>query len=502
VSDVTIQKLNDTFLLVDADMSIAAEISDFFTFEPPNAFWMRKKRPMWDGKIRLYHMDKRLLYVGLLTHLLEFCDKWGYSVELDQSLVPEIASVDDIEAFIDNLDVRNEDGDEIACYDHQAEAVQQCIRFGRRTIVSPTASGKSLIIYILLRWYEAKLRAENKKTLIVVPTIGLVSQMASDIWDYSSQDAEFDAEYDILKIAEGSDKNSETACVYISTWQSIYQESPEYFEQFGMIIADECHQYKADAIKGILEKSINTPLRFGLTGTLTADGSKCNKLIIQGLFGPQIKIASTRELMDKGIIAGIDINIINTYYSEETAEFARHMDYHQEIDFITKSQSRNEFLTRIVSAEKKNTLLLFLKQDHGERLFEMVVDANPGRPIYLIYGKHPADEREEVRRLMETHTDAIAICSFGTFSTGVNIKNIHTVIFASPSKSAIRVLQSIGRGLRKLAGKTVLKLIDIVDIFQIGNRRPNNYCVQHSVERMKLYAAEEFDYKLIDVEIE
>mgnify|MGYP001276094785 FL=1 len=290
--------------------------------------------------------------------------------------------------------------------------------------------------------------------------------------------------------------------VYISTWQSIYQMPKKYFQQFGMVIGDEAHNFKAKSLTSILTKCTEARYRFGLTGTL--DGTQTHKLVLEGLFGPHKNITTSKELIDRGDLANISIDIILLKHPVPARQLVSKFKYQDEVDYIVTCDARNKFIKNLALDQKGNTLILFqFVEKHGEPLFRMIDEAAKGlwgigkRKVFFVSGKVPADIREEIRAITEIEKDAILVCSYGTFSTGVNIVNLHNIIFASPSKSQIRVLQSIGRGLRKSNQDT--KLYDITDDLHWKSKK--NYTLNHSSERIKIYAKEKFKFKIHEVKL-
>jgi superfamily II DNA or RNA helicase len=365
-------------------------------------------------------------------------------------------------------------------------------------MVSPTASGKSYIIYLMMRYYlDSNYDHIADKVLLIVPTTSLVKQMVGDFAKYSENDAMFDAEGMCHEIMAGKDKGHETKKIYVSTWQSIYKMQKGYFQQFGMVIGDEAHGFKAKSLTSILTKCSNANYRYGLTGTL--DGTQTHKLVLEGLFGPHKNITTSKELIDRGDLANISIDILLLKHKEEHCKEVSKMKYQDEVDWIVTSSRRNNFIKNLAIDLKGNTLVLFqYVEKHGEPLFRLIDDASDDtRKVFYVSGKTPADTREEIRAITETEQNAILVCSYGTFSTGINIVNLHNIIFASPSKSQIRVLQSIGRGLRKSTLDTTI--YDIADDLHWKNNK--NYTLNHSAERVKIYSKERFKFNIHEVKL-
>ena len=370
--------------------------------------------------------------------------------------------------------------------DYQLDAFVHAVRERRALLLSPTASGKSFIIYLLVRYYA-------KRTLILVPTTSLVSQLASDFADYG-----FKSDALVHRVYAGQDKGS-TKPITISTWQSIYKLPKEFFSQFDVVIGDEAHLFKAKSLTSILDKLSECRYRFGFTGTL--DGTQTHRLVLEGLFGPVRKVISTKELIDKKHLADFNIKSIVLKYPEEVCKMiARSGNYQSEIDYIVKCEKRNKFIKNLTLSLEGNTLLLFqFVEKHGKILYDEITAEAGDRKVFFVHGGVDGDNREEIRRIVENEPDAIIVASFGTFSTGVNIKNLHNIIFASPSKSRVRNLQSIGRGLRKSDTKDAATLYDIADDLTYKSKK--NFSLIHFMERVKIYNEEKFKYKIYKVEL-
>ena len=363
----------------------------------------------------------------------------------------------------------------------------------RKLLVSPTSSGKSLIIYLLFRQL---LEYQNFKGLIIVPTTSLVEQLYSDFADYSTNNG-FSVADTVHRIYQGKEKES-TKDLTISTWQSLYKLPKEYFEQFDYIIGDEAHLFKAQSLATILTSCINTKYRIGLTGTL--DGTKTHKLVLEGLFGRAKNVITTRELIDTGKVSDFQIKCLVLKHEDDICKQLQSKTYQDEIQYLISNESRNKFIKNLAISLGTNTLILYQMVDkHGQILYDMICNTEKlgQRKVFFVHGGTETSDREEIRRIMEIENDAIVVASYGTFSTGINIRNLHNIIFASPSKSRVRNLQSIGRGLRKSEGKEIATLYDIADDLRV--KQHMNFTLKHFVERVKIYTEEKFPFKIYKI---
>jgi len=489
---ITVKKKNEVHLLVDTDPGIAQELSDYFTFEVPGAKFMPLyKSRMWDGKVRLFNIYNKTLYVGLLPYLREFCKTLEYKLEEKITDIGDPVSIKYVENLTKELNLKS-NGKDIEVRDYQTDGIREAVNRGRVLLLSPTASGKSLIIYSLVRYHQRL----GRKQLIIVPTTSLVEQMYGDFADYAS-DNEWSVSENCHRIYGGKEKSNEFP-VTISTWQSIYKFPKSWFEKFDVVYGDEAHQFKAKSLTTILDKCENTPYRIGTTGTL--DGTKTHKLVLEGIFGSVFKVTTTKKLMDTKQVANLKIIGLVLDYSEQEKKLVKDFTYQEEMDWLVSNPKRNEIIKNVSITQEGNTLVLFqYVEKHGKILHEMIQKSvKDNRKVFFVYGGTDTEQREEIRALTEKENDAIIIASYGTFSTGINIRNLHNVVFASPSKSRIRNLQSIGRGLRKGDNKTTCNLFDIGD--DLSYKSKKNYTLQHMIERIKIYSEEKFDYKLVRID--
>ena len=479
-----ISKKNEVYLHVKADSHVYYELADLFTFEVPGAkFSPAYRNKYWDGKIRLFNIKKEEIYIGLLEKILDFCEQhkytyefvdneqYGTPFELDKTLSKE--GVKGYMTAISKYKPR----------DYQIDGVYDALRHRRRLLLSPTASGKSLMIYSLVRYYIDK----HQKILLVVPTTSLVEHMYKDFQDYGWDSASY-----CHRIYSGREKTNELP-VTITTWQSIYNLPRKWFDKFGVAIGDEAHQFKSKSLVSIMTKLLDTKYRFGFTGTL--DGSETNKWVLEGLFGSVYKIIKTDDLMKKGHIANLDINVLLLKHSPNKFE-----TFEEEVQYIIGHNRRNNFIKNLALDLKGNTLILYARvEGHGQPLYELINSSNliENRHVFFIHGGVDTENREEVRVITEKENNAIIVASYGTFSTGINIKNLHNVIFASPSKSRIRNLQSIGRFLIKGDNKTKATLYEIPDDISYNSRK--NYTLNHLIERIKIYNEENFNYDIVNI---
>ena len=475
--------------IVDANPGIVSELSEYFTFEVPGAKFMPAvKRRQWDGKIRMLNKMTGEINAGLYWAIKRFAMERGIGIKVEEGpygFPYEQNKINHMQTmkWLKTLDLPFE------ARDYQYEAFTHGIENKRSILISPTGSGKSFVIYLLMRWF---LENDGKKLLLIVPTTSLVEQMYKDFEDYG-----FDVENKVHRIYSGKDKETDKRII-ISTWQSIYKLRNDWFLDFGCIIGDEVHGFKSKSLSSIMNKAVNAEYRFGTTGTL--DGTQVHKLVLEGLFGPVKRVVTTSELQKKKTLAELDIDILHLEYSKEEKESVKNATYQEEIDFLVRNDKRNKFIRNLAASLDGNTLVLFnLVEKHGKVLRDLIEEKLEGRRLFYVSGETKTTDREQIRKIVERQTNAVVLASLGTFSTGINIRNIHNIIFASPSKSQIRVLQSIGRGLRVSDDGRTTKLFDIVDDLR-SDSKPN-FTLRHGAERVKIYNSEKFPHRLNRVKL-
>ena len=484
-ANVVISKANEVFLKINSEPHIEYELRDYFTFEVEGAKFMPQYRNRnWNGEIHLFDLRTKKIYVGLLDKIIAFCERHDYTYKFEDNNyygapfeVNEGISYDGVKDYMRSICSHQP-------RKYQVEGVYDALRHNRKLLISPTASGKSLMIYSLVRYYVDK----GQKILLVVPTTSLVEQMYKDFEDYG-----WNSESYCHRIYSGKEKTNEYS-VTITTWQSVFRLDRSFFTDYDVIIGDEAHLFKSKSLVSIMTKLEHAKYRFGFTGTL--DGTQTHKWVLEGLFGPSYKVTKTDELMRQGHLSQLDIQCIILKHPPQKFEV-----YNDEIEYLISHEQRNNFIKNLTLDLKGNTLVLYSRVEaHGAVLYEKINNSKRSdRKVFFVHGGVDAEQRELIREITEQEKNAIIVASYGTFSTGINIKNLHNVIFASPSKSRVRNLQSIGRILRKGSNKVKATLYDISDDCTYNSRK--NYTLNHFIERIKIYNEENFNYEIVTVQL-
>jgi superfamily II DNA or RNA helicase len=491
---IEIEKINEVKLKIYCSKSQARELRDYLSCYIPNRWFYPKVRAgIWSGKIYFFDARTYTLPTGLLPNFHSFCIEKGYDYKFrfDKSELFENIKKEDIEKFSAKLleKAYTSEGEKIDLRDYQLEAIHKSIRNKRGVLESATASGKSLILYVFVRLLLA--HNPDRKFILVVPTINLVSQMYSDFKSYGWEDLD---QY-VTRMCTGYKPDFDKS-ILITTWQSIYKKRQSFFEKFNVLLIDECHLAKSYSIKSISEKCINADFRIGTTGTLPTEES--DRYNIFGYLGNLIYRVMYNKLIDDGILSKIKIVNLILKYPEKMVIKNKNRGYPEEKETVHTYAKRNDIIRMIFDNmnDGDNTLILCENIKHLEDIHEYLNDMLPEKYlIENIHGKIKAKEREIIRLAMEKEKNMVLIGSYGTMSTGVNIKKIHNIIFASSYKSKIKVLQSIGRGLRTHKSKKTLILYDLIDDLTWVKRTGRlgcNHIYKHYLDRIKYYKEQRF----------
>ncbi len=488
MTDFIIKNKNESYLHINCDEGKGWELRDAFSFRPPGfQFVPAYKQKLWDGYLRLFSPTTGLIYRGLATQVTKWMTERGYTYEYEDEDLDNSFSIVEAQEFVNNLNPKH------APRDYQMDAFVHAMRSKRKIVLSPTGSGKSLLLYLICMYLLKK----GKRGLLIVPRSALVEQMFSDFQDYSTKNGKDMFKY-CWRVYSGRDKESEHP-IMISTWQSLYKMPKEYFEKFDYVICDEVHQAQAKALSDITSKCTKAEYRIGVTGTLS--GAKAHEWVLMGLFGQIYRATTSKELMEKKQLAELTIKCLLLKYSEEECSYMKSASYQEEIEYIISSKERNKFICNLALSLEGNTLLLFnFVEKHGKVLFDMLTNrVKDDRKVFFIHGGTDVEDRESIRKIIENEHNAIIVGSVGVLSTGTNIVALNNVIFSSPSKSKIRNLQSIGRGLRVSDTKSSATLFDIADDFSWKKRE--NFTLKHFFERIKTYSEEKFKFRIYKIDM-
>ena len=482
--DITVQKQNNSYVQLHCNEELNHKIYILFSaFQPGYKFSPRFKMKLWDGKIHAYSPITQLLPIGLVDNLINWCKKNSYTYKL--------FGLDDFKDTVSYGDMKEYVNSQITKFDardYQLDAIYSALTNKRGVLLSCTGSGKSLMIYGILKYLIAK---KNKRhLLLIVPNVSLVEQMYTDFIDYGWENIENDVE----KLYSGMDPMFRTP-VLISTWQSLENQDKDFFAEYQGVIVDECQGSKSSVLARIVKQCVGADYKIGTTGTLPTE--LADQLIINGVLGNNIFELKSKTLIDLGYLTKIVVASIFVRYPEEFIKANKDRTYQEEVKVVEEKPERNRTLNFVIDHSKPtdNILILVNHKDHLKSVKEYLNLVYPERKVSIIMGEVKAKERESIRTGIEYEDGTLLVCTYQTMSAGVNIPKLHAVMLYANSKSRIKVLQSIGRGLRKHVSKNKVIIYDIIDDLSYKTRTGRahkNYCMQHYDERMSYYKEQEF----------
>lgn len=486
----------------------------------------RFKLGVWDGKIDMF--KDGFIDFGLWNEVHKCCKEYNFDFiienkekfPIDRTVTLEKVTEFANEFFKDHK-VPGSDGKPTDIpfipYEHQIEAVYKLLKHKFGLVEIATAGGKSLVFGTLLFWYLKNVNP-NAKFLLIVPRMGLVTQFYNDLMDYNL--GYFNENKNPLSIRideimsdnprKYKDPNNEPN-VYIGTYQSLEKWPRQWFRQFDVVATDEAHTAKAQTLISILTRTFGSAkLRYGMSGTYPSENSS-EILTIQSLMGPKLVTVSAKKLMEKDLISNIKIKALllyhdNRQFAEGVTNIKKRGDgqkaWQLEREYIHNSSKRKTFIKKLVDKFTSNSLILFYTIEYGTEIYNFLKDNCIGKDVFYIDGETKMEKRDYIKGLMEdtSGNPKILVASFGTFSTGINVKAITNIIFADSFKSDQVVRQSIGRGLRKHVEKSKLVVFDLVDIFHKDFLKTILYR-QYLTRRDDIYKKQSFPYEELKISL-
>lgn len=486
MSDLIIEKVNSSCVHLVCEDGLSHRFYNVFSaYAPGYRFNPRFKLHVWDGKVRCYNPITQILPIGLLNNLLIWCDqhKIEYSMQgFDKPLRDNIDKAE-LEKQMNSYITAG-----FQARDYQVNAVHAALTNRRGVLLSCTGSGKSLMIYTFLRYL-----LDNKdvhRAILIVPSVSLVEQMFSDFRDYGWDDLE-----DHVEMLYSGKKPTFKKEILISTWQSLEKEDPDFFEVYDACVVDECHQAKCNVVTRLLKLMHNAEYKIGTSGTLPTEISE--QLQINSVIGNVLFELKSCELIARGYLTKLNIAAIFLKYPLSFIEENKERTYPEEVKMVEEYPNRNKVLNFIIdhTSPMNNMLILVNHRNHLKDVENYLHKNYPEKKVSIITGDVKAKVREEIRVGIEDEDGTILLATYQTMSTGVNIPKLHAIMLFSNSKSRIKVLQSIGRGLRKHNSKNKVIIYDIVDDLSYKKRTgriAKNYCMQHFDERSRYYIEQEF----------
>lgn len=463
----------------------------------------RVKKGWWDGYISYFKRDQ-FLPAGLWNEVVEMCKEFNFPLDIKN--IESLFDNDFDEEHFRNWVETNWSESEKESREYQINTAARLIKYKSCLAELATAAGKTLITFKYLSYLFSTERA--KRVLMIVPTVDLVIQSAADFVEYNEESVNIDLK--IQQIYAGMKIKEDTNLV-VGTYQSLVKKNKKFFDSFDAVIVDEVHQAKAASIKTILEKCEYAWRKVGLSGTIPKRGT-LNRLTIMAYTGPIITTIKADYLIKEGYIAPCKIYSIQMDYApKKLKEEFRSLFYQSaddrkrilklEQDYVISNQHRLQFISDFILKNPKNCLALFYRTEYGKKLYDKLRNESigTGKQVYHIDGSTDKSIREKYKELMEEGENKVLVASYGTFSTGINIKNLHSVYLTESFKSDTIIRQSIGRGLRTHKNKNVLMVFDFVDDFSLGKYK--NYLFRHSQTRIEIYKEQGFPYTIKKVAI-
>lgn len=475
---ITISKIDETYLKIDGDIGLLAKIKDHFSYYAKGyKYSPAYKARRWDGKISYFNITNRSLFIGLYDDLIKFLDKYDIKYQSEYNSEEYNLDIKDILNFIDTINLP------FPPRDYQLYMVYRALKKRRGIFLAATASGKSLNQYIISRY----LISNGHKILMIVPKVSLVEQMYGDFKEYG-----INVEKHIHKIYSGQNYHSDKDII-ITTYQSLKNIKKKTLDSVTAVLVDETHTAANTTIKNFLIKMNHCEYKLGFTGTLPDDLASVK--LIEGLLGSSESIITAEELIKRGYSPKLTIEAQILKHN-----YKRFNNYHDEIDYICSNDLRNNYIKNLCESLEGNTLVLFnYIETHGKLIYEKLLELD--KDVHFIYGGTEIDTREDIRKLAENNENVIICASLGCFSTGINVKRLHNIIFASSTKSRVLGLQSIGRGLRKHKSKDKITVYDLVDDFSDNKKSSKNYTLKHFDQRLKYYQEENFNVNVNEIDL-
>lgn len=487
MADIIIRKINEVYLQIECVKQIAGELREHFSYYAANyQHDPRVKNRVWDGKFYLFNYRDQTIYKGLYNAIVEFAQTRSYSIQTEYQWVDNGITKDDVLKLYNRFDPIHE------IWESQLDSIHYALAHKNVLIKSPTSSGKSLISYNL-----ALILKGLGPVIIIVPTVNLVEQLYKDFHDYSTKNG-IDVDAMVHRIYAGQDKETDKP-VTISTWQSIYEQPPEYFHRFHTVIGDECHRFKAKSLKTILEATQNAVYRIGMTGSL--DGKEVNEMILTGLFGPILQVTTSYEMIQDGKATPMTVKLRLMEYDDVKAPKPKPKEtiYAKQKEWLLANEKRNRYIVDCLEEGEGNKLVLFNLIEHGKELYKLIKSKYGEDRVFYIDGKVSIAKRELIRSTLDGMNNAILVATYGTYSEGMNVPSIHHVYSTLPERSQVRILQSIGRVLRLRKGKTESTMWDFADKFHWNGRLNMGYGQYES--RVKLYLEQKYPIEYKEIRI-
>ncbi len=485
------------------EISLTKKIHNFY-FHP------LVKKKLWDGNICF--IEKKggawKIPIGLWREVLQIGEDYAIEIEIGglDKIVNNDLTLEEYTEWVNEFFAGGIGGDpEKMPRDYQIETAWKLIKYRYSISEVATSSGKTLISFMIFAYLKQK--GLIRKFLMIVPSTNLVFQGSEDFEDYGLHKLGSK----IQQIGGGS-KLREGCDVIIGTFQSLVKQDQEFFEEADLVFVDEAHHTNSMSIKKIVAQCMHSRWRFGLTGTLTKRGT-ADYLTIQQFLGPLIVEISPSFLFDNNYATPVSIKIVvmdwlEKEFKDKLADLKLNNNnlegnevYNLERKLVVESKKRLNYVVDFMSKTSKNSLVLFqsVKDEYGKQIWNLLREKNNEKEVFYVDGDTSEGLREEYKSRMASGNNKILIATYGTFSTGISINNLHNIFLVESYKSEVLIKQSLGRGMRQMEGKEKVNIIDFVDDF--SSPKYQNYLMKHSEARIQIYKNESFEYKIYKVKL-
>lgn len=499
------------FLVVDDCTSNEIDQLEYsFTKKVNNYFIIKKKMPHWDGEVKFVDRYNRIP-IGLWQEVKKLCERFHFPLQIE-GIENLIDSTHDFKHF-EKWAIEYFAESKKTPRDYQIEAVNRLIKFRNCTEEISTSGGKTLIAFLFFKYlFDHK---KIKKLLYIVPNVNLVTQSEEEFYDYEDECDKRPNWKSECAFGGKKRKKEDGINIIFGTYQTLSKKGPEYFADIDAVCVDETHHAKANSIRNILMQCYNATYKFGLTGTLPAEGSY-DSFTIQSYLGPKVYTIHSADLIASGKatpvnVIGIELDYLDNETKRrlydlrnvpsEEKDGAKLLNL--EKDIARASRKRMKYISEMLINTTKNTLVLFsdIKNDYGRSIYQYVKE-HSDKKLYYIDGSTKNDNRDYFKQQMEDNDDCHIVASMGTFSEGISINNVHNIFVIETSKSEFIVRQILGRGMRLMPGKESMSVIDFSDNFEYGSGyQKENYLMRHSKAREKIYHEKRFPFKRFKVKL-
>lgn len=498
---IFLEHFDESWIKIDFDEENEFKIlnTKFSYVEPSAKFSFAFKMGNWSGHTYLLHNSSKGCFApaGLLTQIIKLCLDKKLKFDVDKNLCQYLEkqySVEEIYDYLKPLKFYSKRQEILPRKDQYGSVIRICSKF-RGINIAPTGWGKSLAIFMQILFLLNVVKLE--KILLIVPTKDLVQQFKNDILDYCTNEKGKRTELfpNIQMLFSGQDKNlANNTQLFISTFQSLNKLDKNFGNSFDVILVDEVHRASNNSIKKVLQSADLVKYKYGWTGSLPDES--INKILAEANIGPSKIITTSKCLIEESVLADVEVQRIKIIHQVKPVELKKDdgetylKSFQKENDYFELMNDRNKYICNFLEKLNQNTLVFFNHLKHGDVLYKLSRELYPERKVFLITGEETTynDQKyknfEDLKPIIEKNNDCILIVSQKRFSTGINLHNIHNLIFTTSGKSAIQVIQSIGRGLRRGINKKKLIIWDFFDVFKKSN---STFSKKHAEERLNIY---------------